>query len=114
MIPIGAPIRVVADLNLSFRHTEKASLCSGRDGHKGTIGPGGYLLTDLVAPHEAQYALHEAFSSGHYHGTAGVVEADEEKAIFHLIQAAEGGHKEAQYDLYAHYHSLGEVEEATG
>ena len=105
---------VVADLNLSFRHTEKASLCSGWDGHKGTRGPGGYLLTDRVAPHEAQYALYEALSSGHYHGTAGVVEADEEKAIFHLIQAAEGGHKEAQHDLYAHYHSLGEVKEATG
>ena len=103
---------VMTDLVLSFGHTEKASLCSGWDGHKGRVGPDGHLLTDLVAGYEAHYALHEAFSSGLFHGTAGVVAADEEKAMCRLIQAAEGGHKEAQYDLYAHFHASGEVEKA--
>ena len=68
-----------------------ASLCSTWDGHKDIYGL-------LAGPHVAHYALFEAPSSGLFYGTAGVVEVDTKKAIYHLIQAAEGGHKDAQFE----------------
>ena len=60
------------------------------------------------------YALFEARSSGLFYGVADVVEVDMKKAIDHLNQAAEGGHKEAQFELYMHYHQLSEPQKANG
>ena len=95
------------DLAISFEHLVSASLCSTWDGHKEIYGL-------LVGPHVAHYALFEALSSGLFYGAAGVVEVDRKKAIDHLIQAAEGGHKDAQFELYMHYHQLGEPQKANG
>ena len=95
------------DLAISFEHLVSASLCSAWDGHKGIEGPS-------VAPEVAHYALFEALSSGLFYGAGGAVEVDTKKAIDHLIQGLEGGHKDAQFELYMHYHQLGEIQEANG
>ena len=94
------------DMALSLKYMTAAAACSRWDGHKAK-------RDERVAPEEAHYALYEGYMTGILHDVADAIGVDKEEALTHLIKAAEGGHKVAEFDLYVHHHVEGDPEKAS-